>query len=76
MDRFLRRSPRGEPHVSEAGFWMGFLTAVIQLPALLGALNGGCVADKVPWKFSFIVAVVIFVASSVFRGYSWGNISS
>ncbi|KAK4549124.1 hypothetical protein LTR36_007581 [Oleoguttula mirabilis] len=50
-----------------AGFWKGLLTAMIELGALLGALNQGWIADKISRKFSIVVAVGIFVIGSVLQ---------
>ena len=41
MDQFLEQSPRVSPKAYGAGFWTGLLTAMIELGALIGALNQG-----------------------------------
>jgi Sugar (and other) transporter len=67
MDQFLQQFPRVSEHASGAGFWMGLLTALIELGAFLGALNHGWIADKISRKSSIIVAVVIFIIGSVLQ---------
>ena len=49
------------------GFWKGLLTAMIELGALLGALNQGWIADKISRKYSIVVAVVIFTIGSILQ---------
>ncbi|TID14218.1 putative MFS monosaccharide transporter [Venturia nashicola] len=67
MDRFLIRFPRVAETASGAGFWKGLLTAVIELGALIGALNQGWVADKISRKYSIVVAVGIFIVGSALQ---------
>lgn len=50
-----------------AGFWKGLLTAMIELGALLGALNQGWIADKYSRKYSIVIAVVVFTVGSVLQ---------
>lgn len=42
MPQFLDQFPRVSASASGAGFWKGVLTAMIELGALIGALNQGC----------------------------------
>ena len=41
MPQFLAQFPRISDAVSGAGFWKGLLTAMIELGALIGAINQG-----------------------------------
>ncbi|KAJ5662691.1 hypothetical protein N7462_011617 [Penicillium macrosclerotiorum] len=65
MDQFLDEFPRVGG--SGAGFWKGLLTAMIELGALLGALNQGWIADKISRRYSILVAVAIFTIGSVLQ---------
>ncbi|GIJ99054.1 hypothetical protein Aspvir_001178 [Aspergillus viridinutans] len=67
MDQFLERFPEVSPNASGAGFWKGLMTAMIELGALLGALNQGWIADKISRRYSIIVAVIIFTVGSVLQ---------
>ncbi|KAF2176383.1 general substrate transporter [Zopfia rhizophila CBS 207.26] len=52
---------------SGAGFWKGLMTAMLELGALIGALNQGWLADKISRKYSIVVAVIIFTIGSVLQ---------
>lgn len=65
MDQFLNRFPRVQG--GGGGFWKGLLTAMIELGALLGALNQGWIADKISRKYSIVVAVIIFTIGSILQ---------
>jgi MFS family permease len=67
MDQFLERFPEVSPHSSGAGFWKGLMTAMIELGALIGALNQGWIADKISRRYSIIVAVIIFTIGSALQ---------
>ncbi|GAQ07044.1 sugar transporter STL1 [Aspergillus lentulus] len=67
MDQFLERFPEVSPNASGAGFWKGLMTAMIELGALLGALNQGWIADKISRRYSIIVAVIIFTIGSILQ---------
>ena len=67
MPQFLDQFGRVSEHASGAGFWKGLLTAMIELGALIGALNQGWIADKVSRKYSIVVAVCIFTVGSVLQ---------
>lgn len=67
MPQFLDRFDRVSEHASGAGFWKGLLTAMIELGALLGALNQGWIADKISRKYSIVVAVCIFTVGSILQ---------
>ncbi|KAJ5987862.1 hypothetical protein N7481_003072 [Penicillium waksmanii] len=65
MDQFLETFPRIDS--SSGAFWKGLLTAMIELGALIGALNQGWIADKISRRYSIIVAVIIFTIGSVLQ---------
>ncbi|OCT45448.1 High-affinity glucose transporter [Cladophialophora carrionii] len=67
MDQFLDQFPRVSETASGAGFWKGFMTAMIELGALIGAFNQGWIAEKISRKYSICVAVSIFVVGSVLQ---------
>ncbi|PYH92512.1 general substrate transporter [Aspergillus ellipticus CBS 707.79] len=62
MDQFLVRFPQ-----VSSGFWKGLMTAMIELGALIGALNQGWIADKISRRYSILVAVCIFTIGSVLQ---------
>lgn len=65
--QFLQRFPRVEPGTSGAGFWKGLLTAMIELGALIGALNQGWIADKYSRKYSIVLAVIVFTVGAILQ---------
>lgn len=65
--QFLQRFSRIADGASGAGFWKGLLTAMIELGALLGALNQGWIADKYSRKYSIVIAVCVFTVGSVLQ---------
>ena len=65
MPQFLDRFPRVDG--GGAGFWKGLLTAMIELGALIGALNQGWVADKISRRYSIVVAVIFFSIGSILQ---------
>ncbi|KAG9791602.1 general substrate transporter, partial [Aureobasidium melanogenum] len=67
MDQFLDDFPRVSDTASGGGFWKGFMTAMIELGALIGAFNQGWIAEKISRKYSICVAVCIFVVGSVLQ---------
>jgi MFS family permease len=67
MDQFLAEFPRIEEGHAGSGFAKGLLTAMIELGALIGALNQGWIADKISRRYSIIVAVIIFTIGSVLQ---------
>ncbi|KAG4412060.1 hypothetical protein IFR04_014800 [Cadophora malorum] len=67
MPQFLERFPEVSEAASGAGFYKGLMTGMIELGALLGALNQGWIADWISRKFSILVAVVIFTIGSVLQ---------
>lgn len=71
MPQFLERFSIVGDNTPGAGFWKGLLTAMIQLGALVGALNQGWVADKISRKYSIVVAVIIFVIGSIIQTVSY-----
>ncbi|KIX08811.1 uncharacterized protein Z518_03468 [Rhinocladiella mackenziei CBS 650.93] len=67
MDQFLDEFPRVSDTASGGGFWKGFMTAMIELGALIGAFNQGWVAEKISRRYSICVAVCIFVVGSTLQ---------
>ncbi|KAJ6113871.1 hypothetical protein N7523_007188 [Penicillium sp. IBT 18751x] len=65
MDQFLEEFPRVGG--AGSGFWKGLLTAMIELGALIGALNQGWIADMISRRYSILVAVGIFTVGSVLQ---------
>ncbi|KAK4497001.1 hypothetical protein PRZ48_011450 [Zasmidium cellare] len=66
-EQFLQRFTRIAEGSGGAGFWKGLLTAMIELGALLGALNQGWIADKYSRKYSIVMAVVVFTVGSALQ---------
>ncbi|RAK73004.1 sugar porter family MFS transporter [Aspergillus fijiensis CBS 313.89] len=67
MEQFLKRFPEVAEGHSGSGFWKGLMTAMIELGALIGALNQGWIADKISRRYSIIVAVIIFLIGSILQ---------
>lgn len=67
MPNFLDRFERVSETASGAGFWKGLITAIIELGALIGAINQGWIADKISRKYSIVVALLIFTIGSVLQ---------
>lgn len=65
--QFLQRFGQIADGASGAGFWKGLLTAMIELGALIGALNQGWIADKISRKYSIVVAVCVFIVGSILQ---------
>ncbi|EME40255.1 hypothetical protein DOTSEDRAFT_137433 [Dothistroma septosporum NZE10] len=63
-EQFLQRFSRIASGSTGAGFWKGLLTAMIELGALIGALNQGWIADKYSRKYSIVMAVMVFTLGS------------
>ncbi|KAL9603804.1 MAG: hypothetical protein Q9219_000913 [cf. Caloplaca sp. 3 TL-2023] len=72
MPQFLSRFTRVSETASGAGFWKGLLTAMIELGALIGAINQGWIADKISRKYSIVVAVIVFTVGSILQTASTG----
>ena len=66
-NQFLARFPRVAETSSGAGFWKGLMTAMIELGALIGALNQGWIADKYSRKYSVVIAAILFAIGSVIQ---------
>lgn len=64
MPQFLDQFPE---IAHGGGFNKGLLTAMIELGALVGALNQGWIADKISRKYSIVVAVIIFIVGSILQ---------
>ncbi|KAK5132844.1 hypothetical protein LTR08_008560 [Meristemomyces frigidus] len=73
--QFLSRFSRIADGASGAGYWKGLLTAMIELGALIGALNQGWIADKYSRKYSIFFATCIFTVGSLLQAsaidYVW-----
>lgn len=67
MPDFLDRFVRVSETASGAGFWKGLMTAMIELGALIGAINQGWIADKISRKYSIVVAVGTFTIGSILQ---------
>ncbi|KFZ06648.1 hypothetical protein V501_07211 [Pseudogymnoascus sp. VKM F-4519 (FW-2642)] len=67
MPQFLERFPEVSETAAGAGFYKGLMTGMIELGALIGALNQGWIADKISRKYSIAVASVIFIIGSVIQ---------
>lgn len=72
MDQFLTEFPRIDEGNPGSGFAKGLLTAMIELGALVGALNQGWIADKISRRYSIIVAVIIFTIGSILQTAAYG----
>ncbi|KAJ5972600.1 General substrate transporter [Penicillium vulpinum] len=72
MEQFLVEFPRIEESNPGSGFAKGLLTAMIELGALIGALNQGWIADKISRRYSILVAVAIFTVGSVMQTAAYG----
>ncbi|KAK4612616.1 High-affinity glucose transporter [Fulvia fulva] len=66
-EQFLDRFTRIAEGSGDAGFWKGLLTAMIELGALIGALNQGWIADKYSRKYSIVMAVIVFIIGSALQ---------
>ena len=67
MPQFLERFSVVGDNAPGAGFWKGLLTTMIQLGALVAALNQGWIAAKISRKCSIVAAVIIWVVGSVIQ---------
>lgn len=65
MSQFLDVFPRISG--SGSGFWKGLLTAMLELGALIGAINQGWIADKISRRYSILVAVGVFTVGSILQ---------
>jgi MFS family permease len=64
MPQFLEHFPE----VGDGGgFYKGLMTAMIELGALIGALNQGWIADKLSRKYSIVAAVIVFIIGGVLQ---------
>jgi MFS family permease len=67
MEQFLTRFPRVSDTASGGGFWKGLMTAMLELGAMVGAINAGWIADKISRKWSILVAVIVFTIGSILQ---------
>lgn len=65
MEQFLHDFP--QVGGAGSGFWKGLLTAMLELGALIGAINEGWIADKISRRYSILVAVVVFTVGSILQ---------
>ena len=66
MPQFLERFPEISESAS-GSFYKGVLTAMIELGALIGALNQGWIADRFSRKYSIVLAVIVFIIGSTLQ---------
>lgn len=62
--QFLHRFWEVADDAPGAGFYKGFLTAMIEFGALFGAFNQGWIADKISRKYGIMLAASIFIVGS------------
>ena len=66
MPAFLTRFTEIDESVtSNAGFWKGLATSMLELGGVLGALTNSWVADKFSRRRAMQVGVAIFVVNTV-----------
>ncbi|KAK3709507.1 hypothetical protein LTR37_010880 [Vermiconidia calcicola] len=66
-DQFITVFPRISDESASGAFWKGFLTALLQLGAVLGAFNQGWIAEKISRKRSIALAACIFIVGSIMQ---------
>ena len=59
-----------EALVGLEGGWSGLATAAVQGGALIGALIGGYVADRLGRKRVFILTMILFIVLAIAQGFS------
>ncbi|KAK0532425.1 hypothetical protein OC842_003288, partial [Tilletia horrida] len=68
MEQFTSRFPRIDPaQDSAASFWKGFLTAMIELGAILGAASAGYIADRYSRRNAIRTGVLWFIVGSAIQ---------
>ena len=67
MPQFLDHFPSVFSNAPGSGFYKGLLTAMIELGALLGALNQGWIADAISRRYAIVVAVAVFLLGSALQ---------
>jgi len=68
MDHFNDKFPRIDTERnSAAGFWKGFMTAMLQLGAMVGAAQAGFLADKFSRKYAMCIGFVWFLLGSALQ---------
>ncbi|POW22479.1 hypothetical protein PSHT_01200 [Puccinia striiformis] len=68
MDHFNKRFPEIDPTRSSKGtasFWKGFLTAMIELGAVLGVMLAGFMADRYGRKSAIKTGSLVFITSAL-----------
>ena len=66
-EQFIGVFPRISDDAPGGAFWKGFMTALLQLGAMIGAFNQGWVAERISRKYSIVVASIIFVIGSAMQ---------
>ncbi|WVQ85574.1 hypothetical protein IAT38_007740 [Cryptococcus sp. DSM 104549] len=77
MPQFLSRFPAVDPGVARgAAFNKGIMTALLELGALLGALQSGFLADRFSRKRTIAMGSIWFVVGSIIQAtaYSFGQL--
>ncbi|KAH9468969.1 hypothetical protein Pst134EA_009493 [Puccinia striiformis f. sp. tritici] len=70
MDHFNKRFPEIDPTRSSKGtasFWKGFLTAMIELGAVLGVMLAGFMADRYGRKSAIKTGSLVFIVGSIIQ---------
>ncbi|CCX34367.1 Similar to Sugar transport protein 9; acc. no. Q9SX48 [Pyronema omphalodes CBS 100304] len=68
MDHFNDKFPKvDENQDSAAGFWKGFMTAMLQLGAMFGAAQAGYLADKFSRKYAMFIGFIWFLIGSTLQ---------
>ena len=68
MPQFLSVIPEVDASVtSNAGFLKGLLTAMLELGALIGALQAGFIADRISRKYTLAVGIAWFIVGSTIQ---------
>ena len=66
-DQFISQFPRISDDASSGSFWKGFLTALLQLGAVIGAFNQGWIAERISRKRSITLASCVFITGSAMQ---------
>ncbi len=53
----------------------GWITAAVQFGALIGAILGGYVADKIGRRTMFLLTMVLFIILAVLQAFAWNAMS-
>ncbi|KAI9696191.1 MAG: hypothetical protein M1820_008259 [Bogoriella megaspora] len=55
------------PEIAQGGFWIGFMTAMLELGAFLGCFFMPALADKISRKWAISFVVVIFTTGAIIQ---------